>query len=242
MTIALGPVNRKDTVRELADQAVLHSLIQTVPTITNISPDNPTTDCPDSLIYSPVTGRYSSDCFHGIVIDTGAAFTSTAGYGQFLALRETQNIEIDQGMAQGQRFKFGIGTTTSKGTVKVDTPLGALIFHVVDADTPFLLSLHDLDKMGVYYNNLTNRLVRKEMTWPVIRKYGHPFLVWGAALSSYCTTVFFNSEENLLEGRLIKKELRQLYRRFGHPSVERLAILLSKSDHQFDRNILEQIY
>ena len=52
-----------------------------------------------------------------------------------------------------------MGTTTSKGTVKVDTPLGALTFHVVEADTPFLLLLYDLDKIGVYYNNLTNQLV-----------------------------------------------------------------------------------
>jgi hypothetical protein len=59
----------------------------------------------------------------------------------------------------------------------VDTPLGALTFHVVEADTPFLLLLYDLDKIGVYYNNLTNQLVRKDVTWPVVRKYGHLFLV-----------------------------------------------------------------
>jgi len=52
----------------------------------------------------------------------------------------------------------------------------------------------------------------------------------------------FNSEDNLLESQLTKTELRQLHRRFGHPSIERLATLLSKSDHRFDRNALEQIH
>ena len=80
-------------------------------------------------------------------------------------------------MAQGQRFKFGIGTTTLKGTVKVDTLLRALTFYVVKADTLFLLLLYNLDKIRVYYNNLTNQLVRKDITWPVVRKYGHLFLV-----------------------------------------------------------------
>ena len=203
--------------------------------------DNPITDCPDSLIYSPIAGRYSSDHFYGIVIDTGAAFTSTAGYGQFLALQKVQHVNIKE-TANGQRFKFGIGSTTSKGTVEVNTPLGSLVFHVVEADTPFLLSLNDLDKTGAYFNNLTNQLVRKDQSWPVIRKYGHPFLIWGKTLSSYCTTIFFNSEDVPLEGQLTEKELRQLHRRFGHPSIDRLTKLLSKSNHQFDRQALEQIH
>jgi hypothetical protein len=93
------------------------------------------------------------------VIDTGAAFTSTAGYGQFLALKKTQNVKLDADTANKQRFKFGIRSTAFKGTVQVNTPLRILAFHVVKADTPFLLLLHNLDKIGVYFNNLTNQLV-----------------------------------------------------------------------------------
>ena len=62
-------------------------------------------------------------------------------------------------MANSQRFKFGMGTTSSKGTVRVKTPLGDLVFYIVEADTPFLLSLHDLNKIGVYFNNLSNQLI-----------------------------------------------------------------------------------
>jgi hypothetical protein len=90
------------------------------------------------------------------VIDTGAAFTFTTGYGQFLALKETQNVKLNANTANKQRFKFSIRSTVFKGTVQVNTSLGTLAFHIVKADTPFLLSLHNLDKIRVYFNNLTN--------------------------------------------------------------------------------------
>jgi hypothetical protein len=41
----------------------------------------------------------------------------------------------------------------------MNTPLRILAFHVVKADTSLLLSLYNLDKIRVYFNNLTNQLV-----------------------------------------------------------------------------------
>ena len=128
-------------------------------------------------MYSLVTGKYSSNYFHKIIINTRAAFIFITGYGQLLALKKTQNVKLDVNTANGQQFKFGIRSTAFKGTVQVNTSLRILAFHVVKADTPFLLSLHDLDKIGVYFNNLTNQLVQGQTTWPVIRKYSHLFLI-----------------------------------------------------------------
>jgi hypothetical protein len=51
------------------------------------------------------------------VINTGAAFIFTAGYGQFLALKKTQNVKLNADTANEQQFKFGIGLTAFKGTV-----------------------------------------------------------------------------------------------------------------------------
>jgi hypothetical protein len=112
--------------------------------------------CSDSFLYSLITGKYFSDHFHKIVINTGAAFTSTADYGQFLALKKTQNVKLDTNTTNRQRFKFGIRSTASKSIVQVNTLLGILAFHVIEADTPFLLLLHNLNKIRVYFNNLTN--------------------------------------------------------------------------------------
>jgi hypothetical protein len=73
--------------------------------------------CSDSLLYSLVIGRYPSDHFHEIVINTGAVFTFIAGYSQFLVLKKTQNVKLNTNTANKQRFKFGIESTVFKGTV-----------------------------------------------------------------------------------------------------------------------------
>jgi hypothetical protein len=155
--------------------------------------------CSNSLLYSLVIGRYFSDHFHRIVINTGAVFIFTIGYGQFLALKKTQNVKLDADTANKQRFKFNIRLTAFKNTVQMNTSLKILAFHVIKADTSFLLSLHNLDKIGVYFNNLTNQLVQGQTTWPVIRKYGHSFFIWGNSLFLYYTSIFLNLEDVLLE-------------------------------------------
>lgn len=44
----------------------------------------------------------------------------------------------------------------SIGTIQVDTPVGATNFYVIDTPTPFLLYLKDIDKLGIYLNNIIN--------------------------------------------------------------------------------------
>ena len=44
-------------------------------------------------------------------------------------------------------------------------------FHVIKLDTPFLMSLKDMDRLGVYLNNTTNQLVGKNgITMHINRK------------------------------------------------------------------------
>ena len=43
--------------------------------------------------------------------------------------------------------QFGIGSTTLIGLVAVKTPISLVDFHVVKADTPFLLCLTDMDRL-----------------------------------------------------------------------------------------------
>jgi hypothetical protein len=73
--------------------------------------------CSDSLLYSLVISKYSSDYFHRIVINIRAAFIFTAGYGQFLAFKETQNVKLNADTANKQQFKFSIRSTAFKSTV-----------------------------------------------------------------------------------------------------------------------------
>ena len=147
--------------------------------------------------------------------DTGAAGVSTAGEPQVRALQQLDtSIQIDQSTAGQHTIRFGKGTAISLGTIRVKTPLGYIIFHVVPANTPFLFYIRDMDKLGVKLDNLENMLVQGDNRVPIIRKWGHPWLL------------LQQPEKSVAWSHLTESELRQLHRRFGHPSVHRLLRVL----------------
>jgi hypothetical protein len=112
------------------------------------------------------------------MIDTGASKKSTAGYGQYLAYKKTYDTTIDVTKAGAVNVQFGIGSTPSIRSITVNIPVGQAEFHIVKANTPFLLCLKDMDTLGVYYNNLKDLLIAPSTTIPVIRQFGHPFILW----------------------------------------------------------------
>jgi len=137
------------------------------------------------------TSRYDSHYFYGVVIDTRASKYSTAGYGQFQALQRTDgNVELDQTTKGIVTVQFGISTTSSIGSTKVKTLIGQVEFHIIMAKTPFLLSLADMDKLGVYFNNLSNIVITPKGDIPVVRRFGHSFLLWNTSLQSFITESF----------------------------------------------------
>jgi hypothetical protein len=70
-----------------------------------------------------------------------------------------QIIRLDT-LTKGQvSVQFGIGMASSIGTVEVDSLIGKVHFHIVYADTPFLLCLADIDSLQVYYNNLKDVII-----------------------------------------------------------------------------------
>jgi hypothetical protein len=161
--------------------------------------------------------------------DTGAAGISTAGYPQYLALQKLYpEIQLDR-TSKGRDIKFGKGSASTEGTIQVPTPLGEITFHVVPADTPFLLCIQDMDRLGAYLQNLENTIVQGQKRIQIVRKHGHPFMLLN------------NWEETLASCHLTEPELRQLHRRFGHPSVARLAKLLNRAGQEFDSKALEAI-
>ncbi len=74
-------------------------------------------------------------------------------------------------------MQFGIGSTPSIGLLTVKSLVGIVDFYVVKADTPFLLSLADIDSLQIYYNNLKNTVITLTTTIPVIRQFGYPFIL-----------------------------------------------------------------
>ena len=98
------------------------------------------------------------------------------------------------------------------------------MFYIVLVNPPFLLYLDDIDKLGAYFNNITNEVIQIQSArqHPVIRRYCHIFLLW------YITTNTLAAKSLACNPYpLTDIELQQLHFCFGHLSVHRL--------HQFQK-------
>jgi hypothetical protein len=182
-------------------------------------------DCPAQQFL--LDGRYRTT-YQGELWDTGAARISTVGKHQLQAyLRENPRTKVDWTEGKTTISFGGQGSVPSKGTVRIDNPVGTVTYYVLDTPTPFLLCLADADRLGAYFNNVLNVIVRKDgTTVPVVRKWGHPF---------------FNVSMQEAVSFFTEIELRRLHRRFGHPRTERLHTMLRAAGHEVDSSILEQI-
>ena len=164
--------------------------------------------------------RYGEDEFLGIIIDTGAATYSTAGEAQFKALQRVRpDVTLDKTTHDSIKVRFGVGNSASIGSTRIQTTIGEVVFHVMPATTPFLLSLRDMDRLDAKFDNLENFMAVNGIHVPVLRRYGHAFITI-AELPRVGDMGFFT-----------KSELRRLHRRFGHPSVERLHRLFRSAGH-----------
>lgn len=206
---ALGEINGLKTVSFLEDQTVTHVMTR-----------NDMFHDPYGNSVFTFEGRYSSETFQGIMPDTGAAGISTAGEPQLQALQKLNaKLHLDRTIAGDHHIRFGKGTTVAKGTVTVETPLGPITFHIVPENTPFLYCIQDMDRMGVKLDNLENILIQGKKIVPIVRKWGHPWMLLD------------RTEETMAYSHLTDIELRQLHRRFGHPSVRRLFKLLDQAGY-----------
>ncbi|KAI0993120.1 hypothetical protein K3495_g15064, partial [Podosphaera aphanis] len=156
-----GKEYSEQAIQYLTDQAFVHHLTG----IDTFNLSENTTPADQFLIED----RYSRTCFQGILIDIGAARVSTAGFEQLQALQnEHKDITLDTSTKGQASVKFGKGSVTvSMGSVNLDTPIGQIQFHVLNASTPFLLCLADMDRLNVYFNNTANQLVQNGRTIPV---------------------------------------------------------------------------
>lgn len=167
-----------------------------------------------------IDSRYDAEFFYGVMIDTGCARASSGGLSQYRAycrhVGQPENIDPSKKVF----CKFGISGTDSIGRARVQFPIKGIMLefsmHVIDDDLPILLSLADMDKLGIYYNNLTNSVIHQSSKerMEVTRFYGHPFLRWDPTLCCFFTY----------------KELKRLHKRFGHPHADKLYNLLKRAD------------
>ena len=128
-------------------------------------------------------------------------------------------------------IQFNISLTTLIRLVKVKTLISLVNFHIVKADTPFLLYLTDIDRLQVYYNIIIDTLISpitalesKYTTLLIIRRFRHPFLIQGETLQTYIQESF---NYNLYY--LTSTKIHYLYHFFGHLLAEKLYRVLKRS-------------
>ena len=99
------------------------------------------------------------------------------------------------------------------------------------------MSLVDIDRLQIQFLNLKNVLQTTQGDIPVVRRFGHAFLLWNESLYAFVQ----ESLQDTPSCFLTEPELRRLHKRFGHPSVQRLHRVLERSGHKVDRDILQHL-
>ncbi|KAI1001275.1 hypothetical protein K3495_g6924 [Podosphaera aphanis] len=202
---------RRNILAGLAENSINHPI--------NVNSKVDIDDEPSSFL-----SRYSSETFRGILIDSGAADFSTAGYQQYKAFQQAFGkapLITDNKI----KVRFGKGQAESIGFIDVKTPIGPINFYVVDCDTPFLLSLKNMDNLGMIFDNVSNLLIHKKTNtqYRITQKFGYAFLTWQPDFSS------LNKDVTTF---LTQRDLKRLHCRFGHPSVDWLHRILKNADHE----------
>jgi hypothetical protein len=126
-----------------------------------------------------IIDRYTFEMFYDIMIDSKASIRSIVDYEQYLAFIKNTFIELDSIKVEAINVQFGIESILSIESLTIDISFELVKFHVIKADTLFLLSLTDMNRLKVYFNNVENILfmIIKNRSLSIIRRFDHDFLL-----------------------------------------------------------------
>jgi hypothetical protein len=144
----------------------------------------------DSFAYVMILDRYISEKFYEMMIDSNASTKFIAEYDQYLAFKNHKIdsfIDLNHTRTETVNVQFDIESARSIKSLIIDISFEIMKFHVVKTDISFLLSLADMNRLKVYFNNVTNSLIqmikisdeilRKKRSFSVIRRFDHEFLL-----------------------------------------------------------------
>jgi hypothetical protein len=185
-----------------------------------------------------IIDRYTFAVFYEIMIDSRVSIRSIVDYEQYLAFIKNTFIDLNRIKTSTVNVQFEIESISSFESLTIDISFELMKFHVIKADTSFLLSLADMNRLKVYFNNVENLLIDKIKISSVIRRFDHDFLLWkNSYFLHFYITQFF--EFNLCY--LIDVELRQLHKRFDQSFITKLHDLLERSSHEVDKAVLKKL-
>jgi hypothetical protein len=137
---------------------------------------------PDSFTYVTIFDRYISEKFYEMMIDSNASTKSTAEYDQYLAFKNHKiNLTIDLNVIKTETMnvQFDIESTSSIKSLIIDIFFEIMKFHVIKTNISFLLSLADINRLKVYFNNVKNilNMIIQNRKLSIIRRFDHEFLL-----------------------------------------------------------------
>lgn len=132
--------------------------------------------------------------FKGVFVDTGAVRGGISGSAQYQAYSRYVGKKpiVDDGRAATSHF--GIGSAKSFGMESVSFSIERIWFcfgvHVVEVDTSILSSIDDMSCLGIYLNNLEDKLIHPELGLlaRITRIRGNPFIYWNPHISCFLSS------------------------------------------------------
>jgi hypothetical protein len=139
----------------LADKTFRHRLIST----------NNIIVLSNSISYSYnvfIVSRYDDREFRDILIDHDAADYSFEDIEQFTILQRISKTFLILNKKRIISFRFDIDEIFSIDTVDLKISVDVITFHIVLVHISFLLCLADMNRLRLYFNNLTNMLIEEQ--------------------------------------------------------------------------------
>ena len=135
---------------------------------------------------------YESIEFKNIFINLKAAVKSNKKFRQFNTLqRFDDSIKLDHNTTKSANFVFEMKHTISVDSIKLDTFMKLVIFHIMTANI-FFLCLIDINKLETFFNSITNQMIQFERLFSVIRCYDH-FFYYDTYAHTISSSIFWTS-------------------------------------------------
>ena len=185
---SLGTLKNSDcilTTNLLTDHAAKHQITDIDESETSSTEDSNINMENSSISYaytSSTSSKYNDTKFKGLLIDSNAATRSTDNIEQLKTLQKIDDtIQLNQSTAGSANFVFDIESTGSIKSIKINTSIELITFHIISVNISFLLCLANLNKSETFFNNVTNKIIQQHQKFPkshpVFKKYEHAFFL-----------------------------------------------------------------
>ncbi len=113
------------------------------------------------------------------MIDLDVSRYSISQYEQYLAYVRDNNERMNIIKAKDIHVQFDIDFLFSIESLTIDTSIEMMKFHIIKTDTSFLLSLADMNRLKVYFNNVENILMKiiNDKSFSIICRFDHDFFL-----------------------------------------------------------------